>query len=231
MLLASLISTAINPVEVRPLRAEGARRAATREAKPAAQEGAARHHQRHARQRPEQSAAQAVSRARRLRPHRRARPHRQHRVRRSPLAANYQVGDAPVSYPYLWNIWKFDWVQYNGSVAQPLARNIGEALGVGAIMPLMSDMRRAAAAGRSASAARWTSPACIASSTRCNCCARRAGRRISSAPSIETKAARGEVLFEAALPGMPRPASSRSPRAQQASAPLKPSPDSSGASK
>ena len=29
---------------------------------------------------------------------------------------NYQVGDAPVSYPYLWNIWKFDWVQYNGSV-------------------------------------------------------------------------------------------------------------------
>ena len=44
---------------------------------------------------------------------------------------NYQVGDAPVSYPYLWNIWKFDWVQYNGSVAQPLARNIGEALGVG----------------------------------------------------------------------------------------------------
>lgn len=51
-------------------------------------------------------------------------------------AANYQVGDAPVSYPYLWNIWKFDWVQYNGSVAQPLARNIGEALGVGAIAPL-----------------------------------------------------------------------------------------------
>lgn len=49
--------------------------------------------------------------------------------------ANYQPGDAPVSYPYLWNIWKFDWVQYNGSVAQPLARNIGEALGVGAVTP------------------------------------------------------------------------------------------------
>ena len=56
-------------------------------------------------------------------------------------AANYQIGDAPVSYPYLWNIWKFDWVQYNGSVAQPLARNVGEALGVGAIAPLISDMR------------------------------------------------------------------------------------------
>ena len=53
--------------------------------------------------------------------------------------ANYQKGDAPVSYPYLWNIWKFDWVQYNGSVAQPLARNMGQALGVGAITPLVGD--------------------------------------------------------------------------------------------
>jgi cytochrome c5 len=56
------------------------------------------------------------------------------------VSSNYQAGDAPVSYPYLWNIWKFDWVQYNGSVSQPLARNVGEALGVGAIAPLRSDM-------------------------------------------------------------------------------------------
>lgn len=55
--------------------------------------------------------------------------------------ANYQKGDAPVSYPYLWNIWKFDWVQYNGSVSQPLARNVGEALGVGAVTPLISAVR------------------------------------------------------------------------------------------
>lgn len=47
---------------------------------------------------------------------------------------NYQVAWAPVSFPYVWNIWKFDWVQYNGSVSQPLARNIGEALGVGAVL-------------------------------------------------------------------------------------------------
>lgn len=53
-------------------------------------------------------------------------------------ADNYQLGDGPVSYPHLWNIWKFDWVQYNGSVAQPLARNIGEALGVGAVTPWLS---------------------------------------------------------------------------------------------
>lgn len=54
------------------------------------------------------------------------------------IESNMQVGDAPVSYPYLWNIWKFNWVQYNGSVAQPLARNIGEALGVGAVIPLIT---------------------------------------------------------------------------------------------
>lgn len=50
------------------------------------------------------------------------------------VGGNYQQGDAPVSYPYVWNIWKFDWVQYNGSVSQPLARNIGESLGVGAVI-------------------------------------------------------------------------------------------------
>ncbi|SFL91380.1 di-heme-cytochrome C peroxidase [Marinobacter zhejiangensis] len=53
--------------------------------------------------------------------------------------ANYQTSAAPVSYPYLWEIWKFDWVQYNGSVSQPLARNIGEAMGVGARIPLLND--------------------------------------------------------------------------------------------
>lgn len=52
------------------------------------------------------------------------------------VSSNLQKSTAPVSYPYLWNIWKFNWVQYNGSVAQPLARNIGEVLGVGAVIPL-----------------------------------------------------------------------------------------------
>jgi len=53
--------------------------------------------------------------------------------------ANLQPSAAPVSYPYLWNIWKFNWVQYNGSVAQPLARNLGEALGVGADIRLVDE--------------------------------------------------------------------------------------------
>ncbi len=54
-------------------------------------------------------------------------------------AGNYHDAKAPVSYPYVWNIWKFDWVQYNASVKQPLARNIGEALGVGAVIRLTDD--------------------------------------------------------------------------------------------
>ncbi len=45
---------------------------------------------------------------------------------------NYRVADAPVSYPPVWDIYKFDWVQYTGSVRQPMARNLGEAMGVGA---------------------------------------------------------------------------------------------------
>jgi hypothetical protein len=63
--------------------------------------------------------------------------------------ANYRVADAPVDYPQLWDMWTFDWVQWNGSAQQPMARNIGEALGVGATLsffdaegkPLMDDNR------------------------------------------------------------------------------------------
>lgn len=58
----------------------------------------------------------------------------------SPL--NLRVGNAPVSYPYLWNIWMFDWVQYNASVSQPMARNVGEALGVGAKVYLLDPYGR-----------------------------------------------------------------------------------------
>ena len=52
-------------------------------------------------------------------------------------ASNYHVANAPVSYPHLWDIWKFDWVQWNASAMQPMARNIGEALGVGAPLQLL----------------------------------------------------------------------------------------------
>jgi hypothetical protein len=55
---------------------------------------------------------------------------------------NFGVGNAPVSYPPMWNAWKFDWVQYSGSVKQPMARNMGEVLGVGARINLVDPYGR-----------------------------------------------------------------------------------------
>jgi cytochrome c5 len=51
---------------------------------------------------------------------------------------NYRVGNAPVRYPPVWDIWKFDYVQYNASVRQPMSRNLGESLGVGAVARLLT---------------------------------------------------------------------------------------------
>lgn len=43
---------------------------------------------------------------------------------------NLRAADAPVAYPHIWETSWFNFVQYNGSVPNPLLRNIGEALGV-----------------------------------------------------------------------------------------------------
>ncbi len=43
---------------------------------------------------------------------------------------NLKVGDGPVNYPPIWDASWMDWVQYNGSIQQPMGRNVGEALGV-----------------------------------------------------------------------------------------------------
>jgi hypothetical protein len=43
---------------------------------------------------------------------------------------NLIVGDGPVNYPPIWDASWMDWVQYNGSIQQPMGRNVGEALGV-----------------------------------------------------------------------------------------------------
>jgi len=59
-----------------------------------------------------------------------------------PQVNNYRVGDAPVSYPPVWDIWKFDWVQYGASVRHPLARNVGEGMGVGAKFTFFDDYGR-----------------------------------------------------------------------------------------
>jgi len=45
---------------------------------------------------------------------------------------NYVAINAPVNYPHIWTSSWFDWVQYDGSIMQPLIRNAGEAMGVSA---------------------------------------------------------------------------------------------------
>ena len=50
--------------------------------------------------------------------------------------ANYARSTAPVRFPQIWDASWFDWVQYNSSIADPLVRNIGEALGVRAVVKL-----------------------------------------------------------------------------------------------
>lgn len=41
---------------------------------------------------------------------------------------------APVAYPHIWDTSWFTWVQYNGSIEQPMIRNAGEAMGVNAVI-------------------------------------------------------------------------------------------------
>ncbi|MGB0911567.1 MAG: di-heme-cytochrome C peroxidase [Nitrospirales bacterium] len=38
--------------------------------------------------------------------------------------------DAPVSYPFIWDAPQLEWVQWNGAVNNPIARNAGEVVGV-----------------------------------------------------------------------------------------------------
>jgi mono/diheme cytochrome c family protein len=139
------------------------------------------------------------------------------------VESNYQAGDAPVSYPYLWNIWKFDWVQYNGSVSQPLARNVGEALGVGAIAPLLDDMRRPLPPED-----RFRSSVDIAGLQRIEHALQllrppRWPEELLGAIDRD-KAARGEALFRQRCQGCHGPHVAE-PARQQAGAPLKPSAD------
>lgn len=52
------------------------------------------------------------------------------------IDANYAVANAPVRFPQIWDASWLSWVQYNSSIADPLVRNIGEALGVRALVKL-----------------------------------------------------------------------------------------------
>ena len=50
------------------------------------------------------------------------------------INANRARTTAPVAYPHLWDTSWFAWVQYNGSIEQPMVRNAGEAMGVAALV-------------------------------------------------------------------------------------------------
>lgn len=52
---------------------------------------------------------------------------------------NWGVSDAPVNFPHIWETSWFDYVQYNGSIPNPLVRNIGESLGVKSPIVLTGD--------------------------------------------------------------------------------------------
>ena len=49
---------------------------------------------------------------------------------------NFATSNAPVRFPQIWDASWFTWVQYNSSIADPMIRNIGEALGVRAVAKL-----------------------------------------------------------------------------------------------
>lgn len=55
--------------------------------------------------------------------------------------ANYAPLTAPVHFPHIWSAPWFTWVQYNGSIMQPMVRNAGEAMGVRALVNLTNPAR------------------------------------------------------------------------------------------
>jgi hypothetical protein len=52
---------------------------------------------------------------------------------------NFVAYSAPVHFPRIWNSSWFEWVQYNGSIEDPMTRNAGEALGVRAAVNLTDE--------------------------------------------------------------------------------------------
>jgi hypothetical protein len=54
---------------------------------------------------------------------------------------NYRPTSAPVHFPRIWNTSWYDWMHYNGSMSQPMARNAGQALGSPAMINLLNPKR------------------------------------------------------------------------------------------
>ncbi len=43
---------------------------------------------------------------------------------------NVRQLNAPVDYPQLWGAWRYDWVQWNASIQNPMGRNIAQSVGL-----------------------------------------------------------------------------------------------------
>lgn len=54
---------------------------------------------------------------------------------------NLAGNNAPVNFPHIWDTYWFSWVEYDASILQPMFRNAGEALGVGAKINLVNPTR------------------------------------------------------------------------------------------
>ena len=52
---------------------------------------------------------------------------------------NFEATDAPVSVPPLWYTSRYDWVQLNGSIRQPLSRNVIEGIAVNAFIDMFGE--------------------------------------------------------------------------------------------
>lgn len=55
-----------------------------------------------------------------------------------PRARNFAAISAPVSFPHIWNVSWFLWAQYDASIFNESIRNVGEALGVRALINMTS---------------------------------------------------------------------------------------------
>lgn len=53
--------------------------------------------------------------------------------------ANFHPFTAPVNFPFIWTAPWYAWVQFNGSIMQPMVRNAGESLGVASSLNLTGD--------------------------------------------------------------------------------------------
>ena len=107
------------------------------------------------------------------------------------IAGNMLPADAPVSLPHIWGLMYTGWLQWGANTNSVMERNIGQALGVGALMRQELQQHRP-----------YRQPPSHGGPARTSC-SRRCGRT-SFRRSIRRRAARGEKLFTEFCTRLPR---------------------------